>query len=144
MGLTVLENKALTVNGLQAYGVLSKQVSQDQSTGQQQTNLLLSYFISHGSNIYVFHGVSTEADFKTYQPSIEATLGSFANLTDPSKINVKPNKLFVRTVSRPGTLQQVLASYGVPQDKMKEVAFLNNMELTASVPAGKLVKVIGQ
>lgn len=144
MGLTVLENRALTVNGLQAYGVLSKQVTQDQATGQQQSNLLLSYFISHGGNVYVFHGVSTEADFKAYQPSIEATLGSFANLTDPARINVKPDKIFIRTVSRPGTLQQVLASYGVPQDKMKEVAFLNNMELTASVPAGRLVKVIGK
>jgi predicted Zn-dependent protease len=142
--LNVLDSRSITVNGLPALGMLSQQVGKDQSTGQQQSNQLLSYFIRHGNNIYVFHGVSTLADFPAYQPQIEATLGSFANLTDPSKLNVRPKKIIIRSATRAGTLAQVFDSFRVPQEQRAELAFLNNMELNANVPAGKLIKTIGE
>ncbi len=46
--LTLQGSKRVTVNGLQAIMIQCKQVSQDQSTGATQTNMVLSYFISHG------------------------------------------------------------------------------------------------
>ncbi|MGE5419479.1 MAG: M48 family metalloprotease [Chloroflexota bacterium] len=143
-GLTVVESKNTTVNTLPAVAVLARQVQQDQSTGQQLTNQLLSYYINYGGLIYVFHGVSAEADFKTYQPSMESTLNSFAALTDPAKINVKPKKIIIKTVSQPATLSQLFTAYGIPQKQMAELALLNNLELTSNVPAGKLIKIIGE
>ena len=142
--LTVVESKTVTVNSLPAVAVISKQVQQDQSTGQQQTNQLLSYYINYGGHVYIFHGVSGEADFMTYQPAIESTLKSFSALTDPSKINVKPKKIIIKIVDKPATLSQLFTAYGVPQKQMQELALLNNMELIATVPAGKLIKVIGE
>jgi predicted Zn-dependent protease len=141
--LTVSDSKSITVNGLPALAVLSQQIQQDQQTGQQQANQVLSYFINYGGNIYVFHGVSTTQDFGSYQSAIESTLSSFAPLNDPAKLNVKPKKIVVKTANG-GTVSQVLTSLGVPQDQLKDIALLNDMDLKDNVAAGKLIKLIGQ
>jgi len=144
LGLTLLETKNTTVNGMQAKAIVSRQVNEDQSTGQQSSNLVLSYFIQYSPYIYVFHGVSAESDFNTYFNMMESSMKTFARLTDPSKLNIKPTKLLVKKSPRTGTLASILSYYGVPQTKQEEVAFLNNMELNSTVQAGKLVKVLGQ
>jgi predicted Zn-dependent protease len=75
---------------------------------------------------------------------MESSMKTFAKLTEASKINVKPKKVFVRKVQNTGTLASAFSSYGVPQDKMKEFALLNNLELSDQVKAGKLIKIIGE
>jgi len=144
LGLTLSENKKVTVNGMPALATVSKQVSQDQSTGQQNTVMVLSYYIDYNGTIYVFHGVSAEADFKTYFPVLEKSMSNFSKLTDPARLNVKPKKVMIKSVQRPGTLADVFQSFGVPQKQMAEMALLNNMELTANLQTGKLVKIIGE
>ncbi|HBE41941.1 MAG TPA: peptidase M48 [Bacteroidales bacterium] len=144
LGLTLLETKNTTVNGMPAKATVSRQINQDQSTGQQTSNLVLTYFIEYSPYIYVFHGVSSEADFNVFFNPMESSMKTFATLTDPSKLNVKPTKVFVKKAPRTGTLSGILTYYGVPQTKLEEVAFLNNMELTSTIQAGKLIKVIGQ
>jgi predicted Zn-dependent protease len=37
-----------------------------------------------------------------------------------------------------------LTALGVTQDKMADIALLNNLELTDQVAAGKLIKVVGK
>lgn len=144
LGLTLLETKNTTVNGMQAKATIARQVNQDQQSGQQTSNMVLTYFIQYSPYIYVFHGVSAEADFNAYFKMMESSMLTFARLTDPSKLNVKPTKLLVKKVQRTTTLGNALTSYNVPQAKLEEVALLNNMELTSTVQAGKLIKVIGQ
>jgi predicted Zn-dependent protease len=144
VGLTLQRSEERTVNGMPAIVTLSKLVNQDQSTGTTSTNIFLSYFIQYGSVIYTFHGISTEADFPNYSGAMESSMKTFAKLTEASKINVKPKKVFVRKVQNTGTLASVFSSYGVPQDKMKEFALLNNLELSDQVKAGKLIKIIGE
>ena len=122
----------------------SKQVQQDQSTGATSTNLVLSYFISHGGLIYVFHGVSTEADFNTYATTMNTAMATFSNLTDASKINVKPKRINVVKVARAGTLADAFAYFRVPQAQQAELALLNDMELNDKVAVGKLLKIVGQ
>lgn len=144
LGLTIVESKKTTVNGMPAIAVISKQVSQNQSTGAQQTLQVLSYFIEYNKSYYVFHGISAEAGFANNVRTFEGTMSNFSKLTDASKINVRPKKIVVRSVQRSGTLATVLSSYGVPQAGMKEIALLNNLELTSQVQAGRLIKVIGE
>jgi predicted Zn-dependent protease len=144
LGLTLLESKNTTVNGMQAKATVARQVNQDQSTGQQTSNMVLTYFIQYSPYIYVFHGVSAEADFNAYFKTMESAMMTFAKLTEASKINVKPTKLLVTRVQRTTTLGNALTSSGVPQAKLEEVALLNNMDLSGTVQAGKLIKVIGQ
>jgi predicted Zn-dependent protease len=143
-GLTLQRSERKTVNGLPAIVTLSKQVTQDNTTGQTGTNIVLSYFIEYGTNYYLFHSVSSEADFANYSVAMESAMNSFAKLTDASKINVRPQKVFVKVVPRTGTLASIFSYYGVKQDKMAELALLNDLELNDQVQAGKLIKIIGE
>jgi predicted Zn-dependent protease len=143
-GLTLQRSEKKTVNGLPAIITLSKQVTQDNSTGQTSTNIVLSYFIEYGNAYYVFHSVSSEPDFANYSGAMESSMNSFARLTDASKINVKPQKVYVKKVARTGTLASALSYYGVKQDKMAELALLNDLELNDQVQAGKLIKIVGE
>jgi len=142
--LSVQGTKRITVNGLPAIMMQSKQTVQDQSTGATSSNMILSYFISYNNIIYLFHGISAEADFNSYVRLFDTSMASFSVLTDASKINVKPQRINVVKVQRAGTLSDSFAYYRVPQTKYKELALLNDLELTDQVPVGKLIKIIGQ
>jgi len=143
-GLQLQRSEKKTVNGLQAMVTLSKQQVQDQSTGTTGANVVISYFFQYGSMIYVFHGVSTEADFASYAPAMEASMKTFAQLTDQSRINVKPKRLYIRKAPRAGTLASTLSYFNMPQAMMEELSLLNNMELNEQVPAGKYIKIVGE
>lgn len=54
--LTTTSSKQITINGLQALEVMSKQVSQDPNTGAQSEITIQSVYIQYGKNIYVFMG----------------------------------------------------------------------------------------
>ncbi|MEN8115506.1 MAG: M48 family metalloprotease [Bacteroidota bacterium] len=141
--LTVLDSKRTNVNGYNAIAAVSQQVSQDQQTGQQQITKVLSYFIEKEGHIYVFHGVSDDADFNNYFRVFEYTMGNFNNLTEPSRLNVRPNRIKVMSVQRSGNVADAFKTFGIPQSQFNELALLNNLELTDRVNRGKLLKVIG-
>lgn len=144
LGLKAEESSASTINGMPAIITLSKQINQDKTTGQSQTNMVLSHFINFNNSYYVFHGVTSEQDFQAYSVGFVNTVNSFSRLTDPARLNIEPTRLHIKSVQRSGTLETALKYYGVPQDKLAEVALLNNMELNSRVEAGKAIKVIGK
>ncbi len=142
--LTLQDSKRSTVNGMPALVTHSRQIFQDQTTGQKQANTVLSYFIDLNGTYYVFHGVTADADYRTYAGAFESTMVNFSRLTDVSKLNVKPKKIIVKKVQRAGTLADVFSSYGIPRNQMDNLALLNNMELTDRIQSGKLIKIIGE
>jgi predicted Zn-dependent protease len=142
--LTVLETKRETVNGLPAVAAISQQMSQNQQTGQQQTIKVMSYFIEYGGQVYVFHGVSTDADFNAYALTFESTMKDFNRLTDAARLNVQPTRIRIKKVQQSGTLADAFRYFGVPQNQMNELALLNNLELTDRVQSGKLIKITGK
>jgi predicted Zn-dependent protease len=139
--LDLIESNKTSVNGMTAISTLSSQTSQDQS-GQPQTIKVKSSFIEDGDHYYVFHGVSTEADFGDYERSFISTMNNFKKLTDPARLNVQPARLSVREVRNSTTLANALRSFHVPADQMEDFAFLNNMALTDQVEAGTLIKIV--
>lgn len=144
LGLTLVESKQTSVSGLPARTTVSQQTVQDKSTGAQSVNMILSYFIEYSGYVFVFHGISAEADFSAYKNNLDTSMRTFSPLTDASKINVKPKRIQVKQVTKTGTLTSVFQSLGVKQDQMAELALLNNLEMTDQVPAGKLIKIIGE
>jgi len=138
------ENRTMTVNGMPVNVTLSKQVIQDQNTGQQNTNMVLSFFIDYNKNYYVFHGLTSEADYITYSPMFEKSMHTFSELTNPVILNKKPAKILIKRVQSPGTLADAFKYYGISPDRMEELALLNNLSLTERVNTGKLIKVLGQ
>jgi predicted Zn-dependent protease len=143
LGLKPEERSPAIVNGMPSMVTLCRQVSQDQYTGQQQTVVVMSYFIDYDNTFYVFHGVTTEANYPVYAGAFTATMGDFSRLTDPAKLNSKPNRILIKKVPRTGTLADALKHYGMKPDRMEELALLNNLELNDRVPEGSLIKVIG-
>lgn len=144
LNLTILDSKRTTVNGFPAIAAVSQQVSQNQQTGAQQVIKVLSYLIQDNNSIFVFHGVSDDANFNSFFRIFENTMSNYSRLTEPSKLNVKPKRIKVVQAPANGTLSQTLKSLKVPENQMKELALLNNIELTDQIAKGKLLKIIGE
>jgi predicted Zn-dependent protease len=131
----VVESGAVTVSGFPVYRLASKLRS------QQGLIHLLSYLIQKDYRVYIFHGFTSANLFKGYYPTLEGTIVRFKELTDPSKLNVKPARISIRSAQRSGTLRHVLRDFGTPEDKMESLALLNGMRLNDQVAANTLLKV---
>lgn len=138
--LTLINKKNTTVNGNRAIEMISEQVNEQDNS---KINVM-SYLIQYSGTIYAFHGVSAAADFANYTNLFLNTMKGFRTLTDPRKINVKPDRVKIRNVNRTGTLSTVLKSFNMPSDRMEELAILNGMKLTDQVQQGSLIKIIGK
>ncbi|MFK7935720.1 MAG: M48 family metalloprotease [Saprospiraceae bacterium] len=137
--LTVKDSKNMTVNGMSAMAFISEQPNEQNPEGSLR---LQTYLIKYSNMIYVFHGVSTLNEFSRYQSFFTSTMKNFKPLTDPSKINVKPEVVSIKTVNRNMTLANALQSFNMKSERMTELAILNGMELSAQVKAGSKIKII--
>jgi predicted Zn-dependent protease len=144
LNLEILDTKRATVNGMQAVATVSQQSSQNQQSGEQQTIKVLSYFIDYGGNIYIFHGVTSEAEFNGYFRLFESTMVNFDNLTDPSKLNVEPLRIRIKEVPRTSSVAEVFQYYNVPSEMHGDLALLNNQDLNDQITAGELIKIISK
>jgi predicted Zn-dependent protease len=135
-GEGVIESGAVTVSGFPAYRLVS------QLRSQQGLIYLLSYFIQKDSRVYAFHGLTSDNLFKGYSPTLEGTIVRFKELTDPSRLNVKPARIRIRSAPRSRTLRQVLRDFGTLEDKMERLALINGMRLNDQVAANTLLKVL--
>ena len=105
---------------------------------------VVSYFIEYEGRVYLFHGLSNKLNFSRYGDTMESCMRGFNRLTNPQKINVEPNRIRIKTVAKTGTLESTLQSFGVAADKMELHSLLNGMELTSTVSANSLIKVVGK
>lgn len=133
---TVQSFDAVSVNGLPAQRLVTG-IRTDQDSLQ-----VLSYFIQKGDKVYVFHGFASVKSFPTYKSIFINTMSRFRRLTDARKINVKPDRIQIRTVKRPGTLRQVLQRFKVGEKELELHALLNGMHLQDNVKANTLIKII--
>jgi predicted Zn-dependent protease len=139
--LTVVESRNTSVNGLQAMYVLADQQPQQQGQPALRT---MSYFIQYNGNIYLLLGVSTINDFNAYAQSFNYSMMGFRPLTDPSKLNKKPERVRIKTIGSSTTLAQALRQYNIPDQRMQEMAILNGMNLTDQLAGGTLIKIIAE
>jgi predicted Zn-dependent protease len=144
--LQALDSKEINVNGLQAVAVLAdvKPQQGQQQQQQQQQIRTVSYFIQYGQLIYLLLGVSSATDFNNYLSFFNTTQQSFKQLTDPSKLNKKPERVQIRSVRNSTTLEQALRDNKADTKRLEEFAILNGMKLTDRVDAGTMIKVISQ
>ena len=67
---------------------------------------------------------------------------NFKELTDPSKLNRKPEKIRLKKVNQASTLEESLRKLGVAEKRLSETAILNGMNLKEKVAPETLLKVI--
>jgi len=143
--LTLIESQRTTVNGMSAIAMVSDQVpvaENGQAAGDPIR--ILTYLIEYNGLIYTFHGLSAQADFNRYSSFFKRTMTNFDVLRDQSKINVTPTRIAVKTVTRAGTLSQVLSQLGTASPDFAELAIINGMELSDQIKAGELIKVFSK
>ncbi|MEJ7780578.1 MAG: M48 family metalloprotease [Daejeonella sp.] len=143
--LQVLESSQVNVNGLNAIAMIADVKPQQQQQQQQQQSAsvrTMIYLIQHNTNIYLILGASSMNDFNNYSQYFSQTMKNFRTLTDPQKLNKLPERVRIKTVRQPGTLQQALVSNKVLNNRLEEMAILNGMNLTDRVTQGSLIKVI--
>lgn len=133
---TVVRSEGAQVGGFPARRVLA-----DVAT-EQGSLRVLSYFIQKDDVVYAFLGYTAQAQFQVHASAFDQTMSRFANLTDPARINVKPERLAIKKTARQGSLRQALQGFGVPQNKLEPHAVLNGMKLDDTVPAGTLIKIV--
>jgi predicted Zn-dependent protease len=104
----------------------------------------MSYFIAKGGVVYVFHGMTPWKQYAQYATAFSATMSGFKNLDDPSKINVKPERLVVKNAAKAGSAAATLKQLGTPDTDLEQRTILNGMHLTDNVTAGTLIKTIAK
>lgn len=134
--LTLVETRETTVNGLKAIAMIAEQKT------EQQIIRTLSYIIQYGELFYHMIGVSDINSFNTNSTIFTGSMQSFKTLTNPEKLNRKPQRVHIKTVAQNSTLDQSLRSFNVLQTKLEEHAILNGMKLTDQLTKGTMIKII--
>ncbi len=136
--LTMVESKNETVNGLSSLITVADQVQ------EQGTIRVIIGLIKYGDLIYNLMGVAEISKFSTYQIGYVATIRNFRELTDPDKLNRKPDLVRIKTVASSMTLEAALRNFNMPAERFEELAILNGMALTDQLSAGTMIKVVGK
>ncbi len=133
---SVLASDSITVGGFPAHRLVCD------VRGQSETIRVVFYSIQKDKSIFFFYGLSSQSVFDKYLDIFERTMKGFKGLSDPKKLNVKPDRIRLRTTKTAGTVESSLRSIGIPKDDLRDIALLNGMELSENLPANTLVKVI--
>lgn len=133
---SVLASDSVTVGGFPAHRLVCN------IKGESSTIRVVSYFIQKDKSIFYFHGLSAPSVFDKHLNTFEKTMRGFKELSDPKKINVKPDRIRLRTTKAAGSVESAFRTMGIPKDDLDDIALLNGMELSENLPANTLVKVI--
>jgi predicted Zn-dependent protease len=124
------------INGLAAItGTFTAQNQQ----GQQLAGA--AAFIAYGGLIYETVGLATPQGWQTHQSAVTAAIQSFGPLTDAAVLNVQPNRLDVVRLDRDVNVREFAQRYTGPVP-FAELAVLNNVDSTSTLPRGSIAKRI--
>jgi predicted Zn-dependent protease len=135
-GITVVDQGGTRVNGMNAYDVLA--TATDEQGAQYQ---LVVRYIEYSGNIYSFLAYTTQSAYDNYRNGFYQSLDGFRQLTDQSKINVKPAYLDVITASSSGSFQSFLPANLPKGFTAEDVAILNQVNLGDTIPRGTKIKI---
>ncbi len=134
--ITLSDSKQITVNGLQGLATVGE------LTSQGKTLTIASYYILMNDGTYSFHGLAPSDGFGSFKQLFSQTATGFKPLADKTLMNVKPNTIQVRNVTKNTTLKTAFQGFGVPADKLNDLSILNGMNLDDTVKAGTRIKIV--
>ncbi len=104
----------------------------------------LVVFVEHGGRVYQILGYTLASRMRSYDPVFRRTLSSFAQLRDPSALNVQPKRIELVRLSRSMTLEEFAQAYPstVPTATL---GLINGVEESTTLQANRLMKrVVGE
>lgn len=146
----VLESTKKTIHGNPAIVMISQQIPQQQQGQAQQpqtpanTVQVGTWLIQYNGLVYAIHGLSTADVFASLYPTFKNTAENFRSLSDPDKLNRKPERVFVKSAPRNGTFKEIMSALGMPDKRLEELGVVNSMKADTPIQKGMLVKVIGK
>lgn len=151
LNLKVLESNRTTINGNQAIVLISQQQPQQQQgqpqQQQQQTDpkstlQIGTWLIQYNNAVYALHGLAAASDFNSAFRTFQSVAGGFRTLSDPDKLNRKPERIQVRPAPSEGTFREVMTRMGVTGKRVEELGVLNGMKADDRVTRGALIKTV--
>lgn len=127
------------INGLPAaIGAFTAQTEQGPIEGS-------AAFIKYDDRIYQLIGYSGSDNWAGHRETVNASVRSFAALTDPRALDVEPMRLDVIRVERSGSLRRIYDTYyngKTPPVPVEEIALINRLEPDSRIEAGTRVKMV--
>jgi predicted Zn-dependent protease len=102
----------------------------------------MSSFIEKDGMVFFLHGVTYRHSYPKYEATFDHTMRQFKTLSDPKRIHIKPDRIRVHTARTSDTLGNTLRSFGVPDEKLKEMVLLNGGDPNQVIPANTLIKMV--
>ncbi len=139
----VAKTRAVVIrsDGIQVNGLPSQRITSEVRS-EKAVYRLMSYFIEKGKKVFVFHGLTSAERFQNYGTLFESTMRQFSELSDPRRIDVKPDRIRIRATRSSDTLENALRSLNIPNEKVKQMVLLNGGDPTQVIPANTLIKVV--
>lgn len=135
-GATLHEDRARTKNGMPARMLLSSI-----NTGDGRA-VIVSHFYQRGRDVFAFHAMTSAADFASLQELIQGPANGFTTMTDQARLNRQPQRIVIKSVDRPATLEAFLRAQKIDSDLWSQIAWLNGRQLSTVLATGEQVKVI--
>jgi predicted Zn-dependent protease len=99
----------------------------------------VAQFIEYGGQTWQITAYTASQSFDNYAAGFDRAFTSFARLTDATALGVQPHKVELTTLTRAMTLTQLNAAQ--PSSiSLAELAMINGVDATQSLPAGRIVK----
>ncbi len=87
-------------------------------------------------------GLYAPAAASTALPVLRQTVRSFARLTDARALARQPSRIETETLTQPRSIQQLLSGRTIPLGvTAEEIAIMNQVTLSESIPRGTRVKL---
>ncbi len=135
-GATVHGDRSITNNGMPARMLLSTIGDGDKRA------VIVSHFYQKGSDVFAFHAMTSAAEFDALKGLMQSPANGFATMTDRARLNRQPQRITVKSVSKPTTLEALLRTMKVDSELWGSIAWLNGRQLSTVLAAGEQVKVI--
>jgi len=148
----VLENRKTTINGIPAMLMVS-QIQPEQQQGAQTTTQAQdpktvvqvgTWLLQYNGMMLAFHGMAYAPAFNDAYGTFRGVAEGFRTLTDPDKINRKPDRIRIKTATRTASFKDTMKSLGMPDSRIEELGILNQMQPADPVSQGTLMKVISK
>jgi predicted Zn-dependent protease len=133
-GLKIRDSRETQVFGLNAYVVESETPPGDLR--------ILSYFIQSEGTVYTFHAVTIAKLYDRYEPDFKHTLGGFQRTVDPAVLQIKPDRVRIKTADKETTLRAFLESSDVSSEHYEAIEQLSGKSLDDTIDSGETIKVV--
>lgn len=132
-GVQVGQPRSTTMNGLDAA------IAEFAARTEQGTLQGLVMFVTLGDNTYRILGYGPQQRWSANARAVEASMGSFAPVTDPAVLNAQPDRLDLVTLDREQAFSTFMERY--PSAVEPELlAIINHVSTNSRLPAGFMAK----